>query len=396
MRILYIHTTQVPPPLDTRRDRFFLLSETLEGDVLHPIWFKNQEEVEAELGPGSYPIYTSGKFRYHWFLAHKADGGTRSRLAQFWFYLRNGVRLHRQQAFDCVVAYSHMGPGVMAAVVKLLTRGKLVIEVATTPRLLGLTNRPRPNFSDRVRRLYSDLCLHLSVGSADRVHLLYPAQLAGYPLLKNVKSSVFHEFFSASMISAHGAVANRPEGEERYVLQVGAPWYLKGVDRLVAAFKRLAPDFPDVKLKLVGWYLERERKELEGLRGGVEQIELVRAMANPPTMEMMSRCLVLVHPSRCEGGPSRVVTEALAAGVPVIGSDVAGIPYLIRQGESGFVVPGDDIAELEKRLRQLLADPELRRRLGVNGYALAHAQLTERVYVERFSEMIRAAIRGAG
>jgi glycosyltransferase involved in cell wall biosynthesis len=389
MRILYIHATLIPPPLDTRADRFFLLSETLEGDVLQPVWFKTKEEVEAEFGPGSYPVHTSGKFRYHWFLGWSSKGQV-SRLSQFWFYVSTGVRLHWQQPFDCVVAYSHMGTGLMAALVKLLTRGKLVLEEATTPRLLAVTDRPRPTLGDHLKKLYSDVCLHLSAALADRFHLLYPTQLAGYPLLKNVKSSVFHEFVPVSIISAHG---DDDDKQEQYVLLVGSPWYLKGVDRLVEAFKRLAPDFPDVKLKLVGWYLESERLQLEALREGSEQIELVRAMANPPTLKIISRCLVLVHPSRCEGLP-RAVIEGLAAGVPVVGSDVAGIPYLIRQGENGFVVPDGNPAGLEQRLRQLLGDPELRRRLGSSGYEFAHTQLSEQVYVERFTEMIRATVRG--
>src|SRR5262249_35929685 len=157
---------------------------------------------------------------------------------------------------------------------------------------------------------------------------------------------------------------------------------------------RLAPDFPDVKLKVVGWYLEREQQELEALRDNSPQIEMIRAMPNPETLRIISQCLVLVHPSRCEGGPSRVVMEALAAGIPVIGSDVAGIPHAIRDGENGFVAPGNDTAALENRLRQLLTDPELRRRLGANGYRQAHTQLNETVYVERFTEMVQATVQG--
>jgi phosphatidylinositol alpha-1,6-mannosyltransferase len=88
------------------------------------------------------------------------------------------------------------------------------------------------------------------------------------------------------------------------------------------------------------------------------------------------------------------VIEGLAAGVPVVGSDVGWIPDLIRNGENGFVVPGGDVRELEARLRELLADPELRRRLGANGHQLAHAQLTEQVYVERFTAMVAATVRG--
>ncbi|MGB9456077.1 MAG: glycosyltransferase family 4 protein [Bryobacteraceae bacterium] len=388
MRILYIHSTQVPPPRDTRTDRFFWLSETLEGDVLQPLWFRTPEEVEAELGPGSFPVYVSGRFRYHWFLVSRPNGRRRPRLAQFWFYIRKGVELHRQNAFDCIIAYSHMTTGLVAALVKLLTGAQLIIELVTTPQLIYVTNRARPSLGDRLMRLYSDVCLHLSLWTADRVHLLYPGQLAAYSLLRKAKTSVFHEFVAVSVIPAHA------EGEERYVLTVGSPAYLKGSDRLIEAFRRLAPDFPDVKLKIVGWYMRAERELLEALAGDSKQIELVRAAPNPVILPIISGCLVLVHPSRCEGLP-RTVIEGLAAGIPVVGSDVGGIPELIHQGENGFVVPGGNVRELEERLRELLADPELRRRLGANGYELAHTQLTEQVYVEKFTAMVGATVRGA-
>jgi len=385
LRVLYIHATQMPPPLDMRNDRFFLLSDTLEGDVLQPVWFKTAGEVEAEFGPGSFPVYTSGRFRYHWFLVFRPDGGNRSRLAQFWFYLRKSMELHRERAFDCVIAYSHMTTGLMAALVKLLTGAKLIIELATNPQLAYLTQRARPTMRDRLMKLYSDTCLYLSLWAADRVHLLNAAQLGAYPLLRNVKTSLFHEFVPVSAIRPH------TDGTERYVLMVGSPWYLKGADRLIEAFKRLAPDFPDVKLKIVGWYLKTEREQLEALAGDSKQIELVRAAPHPVTLQIISRCMVLVHPSRCEGGP-RTVIEGLAAGVPVVGSDVGFIPELIHQGHNGFVVPGSNVRELEERIRQLLADPDLRCRLGANGYELAHTQLTEEVYVGRFTAMVAATV----
>ncbi len=87
MRILYVHTTIVPPPTDLRMDRFYLLSSLLEGEVLQPIWFQTPQDVEAMFGPGSYPVHTVGKFRYHWFL-DSPKRGLRHRLATFRFYLR--------------------------------------------------------------------------------------------------------------------------------------------------------------------------------------------------------------------------------------------------------------------------------------------------------------------
>src|SRR5579864_4465569 len=111
MRILYVHASFVPPPTNLETDRFYLLSQDLEGDVLQPVWFRTPEEVEAVFGPGSYPVYTAGRFRYHWFLSWRYQG-VRQRLATFWFYLRKGWALCREYRYDCIVAYSHMTPGL--------------------------------------------------------------------------------------------------------------------------------------------------------------------------------------------------------------------------------------------------------------------------------------------
>jgi glycosyltransferase involved in cell wall biosynthesis len=144
-------------------------------------------------------------------------------------------------------------------------------------------------------------------------------------------------------------------------------------------------------LKLLGWY--PDRSQLDPLIGGSKQIEILQARAHPETLQLISRCEILVQPSRCEG-MGRVVLEAMGAGIPVIGSDVGGIPHLLRDGESGFVVAGGDSDALEARMRQLLLDGELRKRLGARGYELAHLELNEQVYVERFTEMVEAAVQG--
>src|SRR5580698_7698621 len=167
MRILYIHSTLLPPPLDSRTDRFVLLSKDLEGDVLQPVWFHSVEQVETAFGPGSYPVYSAGRFRYHWFLGYKYTG-LRKRFESLWFYIRKGIQLHRQNPFDCIVVYSHMTTGLIGAVLKLFTGAKLIVEVATSPDLVYMTERPKPTLHDRIMRLYSDVCLHLSLWFCDR------------------------------------------------------------------------------------------------------------------------------------------------------------------------------------------------------------------------------------
>jgi glycosyltransferase involved in cell wall biosynthesis len=388
MRVLYIHGTIVPPATDVRRDPFSLLSERLEGDVLHPIWFTEQKGVEEMFGPGSYPVYQAGKFRYHWFLT-SPYGGTRRKIAAIWFYISKGLQIYRERPFDCVITYAHQATGLCGVVLKLLTRTKLIVEITTSPDLVYAVERRTPSPREWIMRLYSYLCLHICLLSCDRAQLRGPGLIARYRMLRKVPVSILVGFVPVALIPRH------VEGEEKIVQFVGAPWYLKGADLLIEAFRRLSGDFPDVKLKLLGYYPNADRERLKALTAGSTQIEILSARTNPEVIELISKALIFVLPSRCEGTP-RVVIEAMASGVPVIGSDVGGIPYLIHDGQNGFVVPAGDVSGLEARLRQLLSDPELRKTMGARGYEMAHTKFGEQAYLEQFTRAVAEVVNGAG
>jgi glycosyltransferase involved in cell wall biosynthesis len=384
MRILYIQASWVPPPDNLQADRFVLLSEKLEGDVLQPVWFERLEQVVEEFGPGTYPEYTRGSFRYHWFLSFRYSRWRRNLAAQ-WFYLRKGLELHRRNRYDCIIVYSHMTPALTAVLLKLLTGARLIVEIATAPDLSYLHEHPRRTIKDRLMRLFSDCSLRFTVLLSDRVHLLYRTQLAHYPLLRRVPVSVFHEFVPMSLISL------AEEEQERVVLLVGSPWYLKGADLLIEAFRRVADEFPDLTLRIQGY--NADSSKLEAMTKGTPRIEIVKAVANPETLRRISRALVLVLPTRCDG-MGRVLIEAMGARVPVIGSDAGGVPHYVHHGENGLVFPSGNVDELTGRLRELLGNEELRKRLGSKGYELAHTQYTERVYVDRFTDMVKSTILG--
>jgi glycosyltransferase involved in cell wall biosynthesis len=91
-----------------------------------------------------------------------------------------------------------------------------------------------------------------------------------------------------------------------------------------------------------------------------------------------------------------VVIEAMAAGIPVIGSGAGAIPYLIRDGYNGFVVPVGDVSALETRLRRLLSEADLRRTMGERGYALAHSKFSEQAYVEQFTRAVTEVVGERG
>lgn len=373
----------MPPAKDGQRDRFYLLSKHLEGDVLHPVWWDRPEAVIEHFGPDTFPVRTSGKFRYHWFLVFASKSFLR-KIKLVWFYLARGLEIHRENPVQCIVVYSHMTTGLCGAVLKLLTGAKLIVEIVTSPKYAYLVQRPNPTISERLMFLYSEFCLHVSVLMADRVHLLAPNLLSQYRLLRHRTSSVFHDFVT---------VASDPikkKSGDPYILLVGAPWYLKGADLLVEAFAGLMDDFPEVRLRLLGYYPDRDL--LDALVAGNDRIEILKAVPNPEALELIAGASIFVLPSRCEG-MGRVLIEAMAAGIPLIGSDVGGIPHMVRDGENGFLFPRGDAKALEQRLRTLLANPEMAAEMGRRGREMAEREFTEERYVEQFTAMVEDTIQ---
>jgi len=87
------------------------------------------------------------------------------------------------------------------------------------------------------------------------------------------------------------------------------------------------------------------------------------------TMKLLRGSDILVLPSIADSLPT-VVKEAIACKVPVIASCVGGVPEMIRNGETGLLVPPNDVDSLTSALKTLLGDEDLRRRLAINGYKL--------------------------
>lgn len=90
---------------------------------------------------------------------------------------------------------------------------------------------------------------------------------------------------------------------------------------------------------------------------------------------------VLLIASRWEGVP-RVAVEALAAGVPVVATDVGGIREVIEPGISGHVVPAGDVPGLARAIGAVLDDPALRARLAAAAARVLAEHELERVVAQ--------------
>jgi glycosyltransferase involved in cell wall biosynthesis len=87
---------------------------------------------------------------------------------------------------------------------------------------------------------------------------------------------------------------------------------------------------------------------------------------------------VVSVPSICKDGCPRTAIESLALGIPLVGSDIGGIPEVIRDGGTGILVPPGDVARLAEALVALAASPELRRHMGTAAAADARTRFDSR------------------
>jgi glycosyltransferase involved in cell wall biosynthesis len=90
--------------------------------------------------------------------------------------------------------------------------------------------------------------------------------------------------------------------------------------------------------------------------------------------EIMAALDVLVLPSIKSEAVSQVIPQALAVGTPVVGSAVGGTPELIRDGETGRLVPPADAGALAAAILDLLRDPARARALARRGQAIVLAE----------------------
>jgi D-inositol-3-phosphate glycosyltransferase len=175
---------------------------------------------------------------------------------------------------------------------------------------------------------------------------------------------------------------------EHMLLFVGRIEPLKGIDTLIQAIAILRKMEVFVCLSVIGGEpnptIEMENTEMARLKemcekAGLSDLVTFLGKRGQDTLPYYySAAEVVVVPSHYESF-GMVALEAMACGAPVVASQVGGLAYLVKDGETGFTVPVDDPIALAERLALVIKDQALRERLGRQAAQAALAYAWENI-----------------
>jgi glycosyltransferase involved in cell wall biosynthesis len=177
----------------------------------------------------------------------------------------------------------------------------------------------------------------------------------------------------------------KPPSSEPVVLFVGMDFERKGGRVLLRAFEGVRRDVPEARLIIVGPPSRVVGPVSEG-------VEVLGHVSDRQRLQGLYRqAAVFVLPSLCEPF-GLALLEAMAYGLPCIGTKVNAMPEIIADGETGLLVPPGDAPALDEALRQLLTHHETRTRMGQAGWERLQERFLWADTIQRISRHMRETI----
>jgi glycosyltransferase involved in cell wall biosynthesis len=197
---------------------------------------------------------------------------------------------------------------------------------------------------------------------------------------------VFPTFTDIDLFLDSSDEDDRPE----YLLFAGALTRAKGFHLLMVAMDCLADRGIATR-----WVVAGEGDSIYQIETDLSQahlnsdVEFVGFVPQVELRNLMRKCHALVMPSLSEGLP-RVIIEAMACGKPVVASRTGGIPELVHDGRNGLLIEPGNPYDLAEKLAVILGEPELARRMGLEGRILVASVYSTESWVNSYRRMLDA------
>jgi glycosyltransferase involved in cell wall biosynthesis len=203
-----------------------------------------------------------------------------------------------------------------------------------------------------------------------------------------MKQAIRPDFPNSQIIQIYNGIdlpekAPLPQPSPTTILYVGRLEAVKGVDVLLNAFSRVLSDSKETRLRIVGDGSQRETLQALARKLGLsDSVEFAGWVKPHDIAKEYAAAQMLVVPSIWPENLPTVITEALAVGRPIIGSNRGGIPELIDDGSSGFIVESGDEKALAEAIHAVLVNPRILQMMAKASHAKSR-MFDDKIFVEK-------------
>lgn len=289
--------------------------------------------------------------------------------------------------FDVVHTHGYFA-STFARLALLLERGPAVIHHIHTTDL---------NFKARNRRIESllSLCSDRVICVSQAVSQFAVESLGVAPQkIRVVYNTAFADGEHPAKRTAGGQdVLSRLSPEDFVILSIASLTRNKGHEVLLTAMRELAARHGHARSVIVG-----EGPERRSLASRIDHLGLKNhaflAGLRQDVLPFLHRADAVVLCTIGREGLSVALIEGAAAGRPLVGSNLGGIPEVIEHGANGFLFRPGDSRELAQALERLITNPELRERMGQRSRALYGDRFSREVMIGRIEQMYDEVLLG--
>lgn len=279
---------------------------------------------------------------------------------------------------DAVLISKYVFFTTLAAPLLRLKRQPFVITTDTFPGICWFS--PFKG-RDRAVKLYTKTLGKWLINSADAFVLLHENLLPYAAQLGLHKAVVIHGGVGEKAFARRKPPRDvRKRKGEVTITYIGRLESVKGWDLILEAAKRITAQRQNVRFLFVG---HKQGKDVRNTR----RIRFLGSRDDVANILAATDINVLF--SYAEGLPNTVL-EAMAAGVPVVASNVGGVSTLVKDGETGLLVPPADVDALVAALERLIDDAGLRRRLGAAGQAHVRKLFHWDTIAKKYEDLFRS------
>lgn len=276
---------------------------------------------------------------------------------------------------SAVVAYDPYRSGLAALILKYTLGCKMIVE------LNGDYHRVEPGGQSVINQALMRFMFNLTLRGADAIKVLNVDQEAfcrrfvPRKTIYRIPPFVATEYFQ-SLETCQGD----------YLLSVGQPFDLKGMDVLIAAFKTIAEKHPWISLRIMGYCPQKDLAKYRALADGHLRIAFIEPGWIEEVGEQLRGCYALVNAAHTEA-MGRVHIEAMACAKPIIATRTNGALECIEDGQTGLLCRVNDVVDLAAKLDELLSNPKRAAQMGHAGKIRMHKMFSEKVCVDAYHAM---------